>query len=66
MTQEQAEKKLNSEPPLMYAIRGLKIEDGNFFLDAALCFSRDDVRIESEKFTKFVIYDLNKSKNQNL
>ena len=66
MTQEQAEKKLNSEPPLMYAIRGLKIEDGNFYLDAALCFSRDDVREEAVKFVKYTLYDLVKSKNQNL
>ncbi len=66
MTQEQAEKKLNSEPPLMYAIRGLKIEDGNFYLDAALSFSRDDLREESKKYVKYTIYDLTKSKNQNL
>jgi hypothetical protein len=66
MTQEQAEQKLNAEPPLQYAIRGMKVSDGSFYLDAALCYSRDDVRAESEKFTKFVIYDLSKSKNQNL
>ncbi len=66
MTQEEAERKLNSEPPLVYAIRGMKVSDGVFYLDAALSYSRDDVREESKKYVRFVIYDLVKSKNQNL
>ncbi len=66
MTQENAEQTLNHEPPLQYAIRGMKVTDGNFYLDAALCHTRDDVREESKNYVKFVIYDLSKSKNQNL
>ena len=66
MTQEQAEIKFNTEPQLQYAIRGMKVSDGDFYLDAALAYTRDDVREESKKFVKFVIYDLVKSKNQNL
>ena len=66
MTQEEAERKLNSEPPLVYAIRGMKVMDGSFYLDAALCYTRDDVREESKNYVKFIIYDLIKSKNQNL
>jgi len=66
MTQEEAERKLNSEPPLVYAIRGMKVMDGEFFLDAAICYSREDAVKEAKKFTKFTLYDLTKSKNQNL
>ena len=66
MTQEEAERKLNSEPPLVYAIRGMKVLDGSFYLDAALCYSRGDIREESKKYIKYVLYDLKKSLNQNL
>lgn len=66
MTQEQAEQKLNQEPPLQYAIRGMKVMDGDFFLDAAICYSREDAVKEAKKFTKYTLYDLAKSKNQNL
>ena len=66
MTQEQAEKKLNNEPQLQYAIRGLKIEDGNFYLDAALGYSRDDIRSEAKKFISYQLYKLVKDENQNL
>ena len=66
MTQEQSEKLINNEPPLQFLIRGIRVSDGNFFTDAAVGFSRDDIREESKKYIKYVLYDLTKSKNQNL
>ena len=66
MTQEQAEKKLNSEPPLVYAIRGMKTEDGVFYLDAALAFTREDISKEAKSFVKYRLYKLEVDKNQNL
>ena len=66
MTQEQAEQKLNQEPPLQYAIRGMKVSDGAFYLDAALAFTREDISKEAKTFVKYTLYDLSKSKNQNL
>ena len=66
MTQEQAEKKLNEEPKLEYAIRGIKVEDGQFYLDAALGLSRDDISKEAKKFVSYKLYRLEIDKNQNL
>jgi hypothetical protein len=66
MTQEQAEIKLNEEKPLLYFLRGLKVVDGDFTLDACVAFNRNDAREEAKKFLKFTLYDLTKSKNQNL
>ncbi len=66
MTQEEAERKLNSEPPLVYAIRGMKVSDGVFYLDAAIGLSREDISKEAKTFVKYTLYDLSKSKNQNL
>jgi len=66
MTQEQVEKMINSEPQLQFFIRGIRVSDGVFFTDAAVGFSRDDIREESKKYIKYVLYDLTKSKNQNL
>lgn len=66
MTQEQVEKMINSEPPLQFFIRGIKVSDGNFYTDASAGFTREDIREESKKYIKYVLYDLTKSKNQNL
>jgi len=66
MTQEQAEQKLNQEPPLQYAIRGMVAEDGNFKLDCALAHSREDISNEAKKFISYKLYRLEIDKNQNL
>ena len=66
MTQEESEKFINSEPPLQFFIRGIRVSDGTFYTDAAVGYSREDIREESKKYIKFVLYDLTKSKNQNL
>ena len=66
MNQEQAEKKLNSEPPLMYLIRGIRVEDGAFFTDVAAGFNREDISREAKKFIFFKLYKLEIDKNQNL
>ncbi len=66
MTQEQTEKKYNEEKQLQFFIRGIKVSDGDFSLDAAACFDRNDAREESKKFLKFRLYKLELDKNQNL
>jgi len=66
MTQEVAEKKLNTQPDIKYLLVGLITEDGSFRLDCCACFSREDARKESQRFMKYVLMDVTKSKNQNL
>jgi hypothetical protein len=66
MTQELAEQKLNNEPPLVYFIRGMVVEDGSFKLDAAAAHSREDISREAKKFVKYNLYRLEIDKNQNL
>ena len=66
MTEEQAMEKLRTHPEIKYVIFGYGVEDGNFKFDCAVCISREDARHESKKFMKFILYDVGKSKNQNL
>ena len=66
MTLDEIDNKLNSHAEINYFLFGYKVEDGIYRFDAVGCISREDARKEAKKFTKYTLYDLTKSKNQNL
>jgi len=66
MTQEEITKAYEEHPEIKYLLFGYVAEDGAFRMDCAACINRDDARLESKKFLKFVLMDVTKSKNQNL
>ena len=67
MTQEQAENKITSDKPLEYFIRGVReYQDGFFMTDACACYNRQDAEKEVKRFTKYILYRLEKDPNQNL